>query len=270
MPRKISKVKFVPDEGLDRIQMLKREGGAHGYKRNTVNLRFKRILLKLSGEIFGAGVDSNLDQEKINDLSQQIFELVNYGVEMAVLLGGGNILRGRTARLYDRVTADYMGMLATLINCLALQDALQAKGLNARVYSAKEIEGIISPFMRSKASDFMSRRGVVILGGGTGSPYFTTDTAAAVRALELKAEVLLKGTTVDGVFDSDPKTNPNAQRLPHITYTEILQKNLEVMDLSAVVLCQQHRLPILVFNALVSGNLKKIITGDGVGTLVSE
>jgi uridylate kinase len=270
MPRKTSKLKFIPDEGLDRIQMLKRESTAHHYKRNAVNLKYKRILLKLSGEIFAAGADSNLDHEKINNFAQQIIEIANFGVEIAVLLGGGNIVRGRSARIYDRVTADYMGMLATLINGLALQDALQAKGMYARLYSSKGIEGMVNPFMRNKVNDFMSRRGIAILGGGTGSPYFTTDTAAAIRALELKAEILLKGTTVDGVFDKDPKTHSEAVKIPRLSYSEVLHKNLEVMDLSAVAICQQYRLPILVFNALTAGNLKKVITGEELGSLVTE
>ncbi len=234
------------------------------------HVKYKRILLKLSGEILGGEKGSGIESSIINALVSQIREVTNLGVQVGVVIGGGNIFRGVQAgsQGLDRVTGDYMGMLATAINALALQDRLEAEGVYTRVLSAIEMKEISEPYIKRRATRHLEKGRVVIFACGTGNPFFTTDTAASLRAMEVGAEILLKGTKVDAVYDSDPKKNPNAKPFGKITFMDVLQKGLKVMDAAAISLCMENNLPIVVFNVGVEGNLKRIVCGDSVGTLV--
>lgn len=233
-------------------------------------VKYKRILLKLSGEILGGEKGSGIESSIINALVSQIHEVTKLGVEVGVVIGGGNIFRGvqSGSQGLDRVTGDYMGMLATAINALALQDRLEADGVHTRVLSAIEMKEISEPYIKRRATRHLEKGRVVIFACGTGNPFFTTDTAASLRAMEVGAEILLKGTKVDAVYDSDPKKNPNAKPFGKITFMDVLQKGLKVMDAAAISLCMENNLPIVVFNVGVEGNLKRIVCGDSVGTLV--
>ena len=233
--------------------------------------RFRRILLKLSGEaLMGAG-SFGIAPEILHGLSEEIAAINAMGVQIALVVGGGNIFRGINApEGMDRVAADHMGMLATLINSLALQDSLESVGVTTRVLSALEIRQVAEPFIRRRALRHLEKGRVVILAAGTGNPYFSTDTAAALRAMEVKAEVLLKATKVDGVYTADPKTNPNAVFLPRVGWQEALERGLRVMDSTAISLCMDNKLPIIVFNIRVPGNIRRILVGEEVGSVVSE
>jgi uridylate kinase len=233
--------------------------------------RFRRILLKLSGEaLMGSGSDG-IDPEVLRGLSEEIAAINAMGVQIALVVGGGNIFRGINApKGMDRVAADHMGMLATLINSLALQDSLESVGVTTRVLSALEIRQVAEPFIRRRALRHLEKGRVVILAAGTGNPYFSTDTAAALRAMEVQAEILLKATKVDGVYSADPKTHPDAVFLPRVGWQEALERGLGVMDSTAISLCMDNRLPIIVFNIRVPGNIRRILVGEEVGSVVSE
>jgi uridylate kinase len=233
--------------------------------------RYSRILLKLSGEALGGEDGVGICPEAVQDMAEQIGEVRELGVQVVVVVGGGNIFRGLTGseRGIERATGDYMGMLGTVINALALQDALEKSGVATRVQTAITMAQVAEPFIRRRAVRHLEKCRVVIFGGGTGNPYFSTDTAAALRANEIGAEVILKATKVDGIYDCDPKKNPKARRFAEITYLEALQKQLKVMDSTAFSLCMDNRMPIIVFDLFRPHNLKRVVLGEKVGTLVT-
>jgi uridylate kinase len=234
---------------------------------------YKRVLLKLSGEAFAEpGSGFGIEAGVVSSLAKQIAEVQSLGVEMAVVVGGGNIFRGTQASAMgmERARADYMGMLATVINALALQDALGQMGADCRVLSAIWMQEVAEPFIRGRAMRHLEKGRVVIFAGGTGNPYFSTDTAASVRALEVSAQALLKGTKVDGVYDSDPILNADAKRFEHLEYIDVLSKSLKVMDSTAISLCMDNNLPIIVFDLTLDGNIRRVVLGETVGTKVSS
>ena len=233
---------------------------------------YRRVLLKLSGEALLGEKSFGLDRAFTDYLAHEIKEIHALGVQVSAVVGGGNIFRGvsETAQGMDRVSADYMGMLATVINGVAVQDALERVGLFTRVMSAIEMREVAEPFIRRRAIRHLEKERVVIFAGGTGNPYFSTDTAAALRAMEIKAEIILKGTKVDGIYDADPMKDPGAQKFDRLTYIDVLQKGLKVMDTTAISLCMENSLPIIVYNLKEKGGLKKILTGGKVGTMVKE
>lgn len=232
--------------------------------------KYGRILLKLSGEALGGEAGVGISPEAVQDMARQISEVKEFGVQVVVVVGGGNIFRGLkgSERGIERATGDYMGMLATVINALALQDALEKIGVATRVQTAISMAQVAEPFIRRRAVRHLEKGRVVIFGGGTGNPYFSTDTAAALRANEIGAEVILKATKVDGIYDSDPKTNPRAKRYTEINYIEALHKQLKVMDSTAFSLCMDNKMPIIVFDLFRPHNLKRVVMGENVGTLV--
>src|SRR5665213_1531153 len=238
----------------------------------TKRPRFSRILLKLSGEALGGDSGNGISPEAVQNMAEQICEVRELGVQMVVVVGGGNIFRGLNGskRGVERATGDYMGMLATIINSLALQDALEKLGAPTRVQSAIAMSQIAESFIRRRAVRHLEKNRIVIFGGGTGNPYFSTDTAAALRANEIGAEVILKATKVDGIYDSDPAKNPTAKRYTHISYLEALQKRLEVMDSTAFSLCMDNKMPIIVFDFFKAHNLRGVVVGEPVGTLVTN
>jgi len=231
---------------------------------------YGRVLLKLSGEALLGEKQFGIDRNFADYLAGEIREVHGLGVEVAIVVGGGNIFRGvsDTARGMDRVSADQMGMLATVINGLALQDALERASVMTRVLSAIEIRQVAEPFIRRRAIRHLEKKRVTIFAAGTGNPYFSTDTAAALRAMEIKAEIILKGTKVDGIYDKDPVTNPDARRFEDLTYLDVLKKGLAVMDGTAVALCKDNALPIIVYDLKQKGNLRRIVMGEKVGTMV--
>jgi uridylate kinase len=231
---------------------------------------YKRILLKLSGEALMGDDAYGINRATITRIVNEIKEVVDLGVQVAVVIGGGNIFRGvaPAAAGMDRATADYMGMLATVMNAMALQDAMKNIGLNARVQSALSIEQVAEPYIRGKAIRYLEEGRVVIFGAGTGNPFFTTDTAAALRGMEINAEIVIKATKVDGIYTDDPKTNPEAMRYKTITFDEAIIKNLKVMDATALTLCRDQKLPISVFSIFKQGALKKVVMGEDEGTKV--
>ncbi len=231
---------------------------------------YKRVLLKISGEALAGGEGYGIDTDVLEIVANEIKEVRDSGVEIAVVVGGGNIFRGvkGATKGMDRATADYMGMLATVLNCLALQDSLERKKVFTRVQSAIEMRALAEPYIRRKAIRHLEKGRVVIFAAGVGSPYFTTDTTAALRAMEMNCQVLLKATKVDGVYTDDPKTNAAATRFDQISYLEVLQKGLKVMDSTAISLCMDNKLPIVVFNLNENGALKRVIHGETLGTLV--
>ena len=231
---------------------------------------YKRILLKLSGEVFGGQRKYGIDLELLKVLAQEIKSVCELKVAMAIVVGGGNIFRGvaGAVRGIDRATGDYMGMLAAVINSLALQDVLESTGVPSRVQTAIEMRSIAEPFIRRRAIRHMEKGRVIILAAGTGNPYFSTDTTAALRAAELDAEVILKATKVDGVYDMDPVQFPNAKKFKRITHMEVIQKRLKVMDSTAASLCMENKIPIVVLNVTKPGNIRKAVLGKEVGTLV--
>lgn len=235
-------------------------------------LKYRRILLKLSGESLSGPQGFGIDPLRAEDVARRIREVHDLGVDVAVVIGAGNLWRGRLGldRGMDRATADYMGMLGTVMNALALMDAMERMGLVTRVQSAVEMHAVAEPYIRRRAIRHLEKGRVVILGGGTGNPYFSTDTAAALRAMEIGADVLIKATKVDGVYDSDPMTNPQAVRFERLSYMETINRRLEVMDSTAISLCMDNSLPILVLNLWNPEALRQALYGDEVGTLVSD
>lgn len=233
--------------------------------------KYRRILLKLSGEALGAEGGYGIDGEALGHIAAQIKEVQDLGVEVVIVIGGGNIFRGLqgSQRGIERVTGDYMGMLATLINALALQDALEKQGAETRVQSAVNVAQVCEQFIRRRAVRHLQKGRVVIFAAGTGNPFFSTDTAAALRAAEINAEVILKATKVDGVYDSDPKKNPEAVRFDRITYLEAVQRQLKVMDMTAFALCMDNKMPIIVFNLFGQHHIRRVVLGEDIGTLVS-
>lgn len=236
------------------------------------SLSYRRILLKLSGEALMGKCLFGIDPEVIQTIAGEIRDSLELGVQIGIVIGGGNIFRGigAAAQGMDRTRADHMGMLATMINSLALQSALVNLGVAVRVQSAVEVQGIVEPYARQRAVDHLEKGRVVIFGGGTGNPYFTTDTAAALRALEISADVLMKATKVEGIYDKDPVTHSDAVFFARISFAEILVKELKVMDATAVSLCRENNLRVLVFNLLKKGNIKRAVSGESVGTMVES
>lgn len=232
---------------------------------------YKRILLKLSGEALMGSQSYGIDPAIATQIAKDVAEIQGMGVETAIVIGGGNIFRGlaASARGMDRSTADYMGMLATVMNALALQDALEQQGVVTRVVTAIEMRAVAEPFIRRRAIRHLEKGRVVVFGGGTGNPYFSTDTAAALRAMEIKADVILKATKVDGIYDADPMLHPQASRFDRISYLQVLEHGLRVMDATAISLCMDNRMPIVVFNLRTPGNIKRAIAGESIGSLVT-
>ncbi|WP_295674723.1 UMP kinase [uncultured Mucilaginibacter sp.] len=235
-------------------------------------MTYKRILLKLSGESLMGDKQYGIDNKQVLQYAHDIKDVHDKGIEMAIVVGGGNIFRGLSAEKsgMDRAQADYMGMLASVINCMALQNALESIGVETRLQSAIKMEQICEPYIRRRAMHHLEERKIVIFGAGTGNPYFTTDTAASLRAIEIKADVVLKGTRVDGIYTADPEKDPSATRYENITYQEVYDKGLNVMDMTAITLCQENKLPIIVFDMNKPGNFMKIALGEPIGTLVKE
>jgi uridylate kinase len=232
--------------------------------------RYQRILLKLSGEVMAGPGSFGVDAARVKALAEEVAEVARAGVQIGLVVGGGNFFRGvaAAAQHMDRVTADHMGMLATVINALALQDSLEKQGMPTRVMTAIPMNEVAEPYIRRRAIRHLEKGRIVIFAGGTSNPYFSTDTAATLRGLEIHAEIVAKATRVDGVYDKDPLTNPGAQRFAEISYSEVLTKNLRVMDASAVAMCRDNRLPIVVFDLNVHGNIMRMTMGEPIGTLI--
>jgi len=233
-------------------------------------MSYKRVLLKLSGEALMGTQQYGIDPTVVSEIAQEVAEIISTGIEIAIVVGGGNIFRGVKAASagMDRATADYIGMIATVMNALTLQDALEQVGVPTRVQSAITMQQVAEPYIRRRAIRHLEKKRVVIFAAGSGNPFFTTDTTAALRAAEIDAEILFKATQVDGVYDSDPHTNPDARLFEHLSYTYVLTQNLRVMDGSAIALCRDNNIPIVVFNLLQRGNIMRVVQGETVGTLV--
>ena len=232
---------------------------------------FKRILLKISGEALAAGQGFGVDPDRVQQIAAELKDLATLGVQIAIVVGGGNFFRGVAgqAREMDRVSADHMGMLATVINALALQDALEKQGVYTRIMSAIEMNQVAEPFIRRRAIRHLEKNRLVIFAAGTGNPYFSTDTAASLRAMEIKADVILKATKVDGIYDADPVLVKDAKMFDQISYMDVLRKGLQVMDSTAISLCKDNKLPIIIFNLNKTGNIKRVVVGEKIGSLVS-
>jgi len=233
---------------------------------------YRRIVLKLSGEALAGGQGYGIDPPVLDRVAAEVRDVAGLGVQIAIVIGGGNIFRGIAASAggMDRATADYMGMLATVINALALQDALEKSGLQTRVLSAIEMRAVAEPYIRRRAIRHLEKGRVVIFAAGTGNPFFTTDTAGALRAVEIGADAIIKATKVDGIYSADPMVHQNAERLAHVTYIEVLNRGLQVMDAAAISLCMDNKLPIIVFDLTRAGNIKRIVLGEPVGSIVSS
>jgi len=233
---------------------------------------YRRIVLKLSGEALAGGQGYGIDPPVLDRVAAEVRDVAGLGVQVAIVIGGGNIFRGIAASAggMDRSTADYMGMLATVINALALQDALEKSGLQTRVLSAIEMRAVAEPYIRRRAIRHLEKGRVVIFAAGTGNPFFTTDTAGALRAVEIGADAIMKATKVDGIYSADPMLHKNAERLAHVTYIDVLNRGLQVMDAAAISLCMDNKLPIIVFDLTRPGNIKRIVLGEPVGSIVSS
>jgi uridylate kinase len=234
--------------------------------------RYRRVLLKLSGEALLGNQPFGIEPAMVARIADELADVCRLGVEVAIVIGGGNIIRGVSAaeQGIDRSTGDSMGMLATIINALALQDAMEKRKIYTRVMTAFEVRAVAEPFIRRRAIRHLEKKRCVIFAGGTGNPFFTTDSAAALRANEIRADAILKATRVDGIYTADPKSHPDARLLPHVTYQEVLEKRLAVMDAASVALCRDNRMPIRVFNLLVPGNIRRVVLGEPVGSLVDS
>lgn len=230
--------------------------------------KYKRILLKLSGEVLAGGKESGLDFDTINTVCQSIKKCADQGVQIAIVIGGGNFWRGRSSGKMDRTRADHMGMLATVINCLALADSLEQLGVTARVQTAIEMPKVAEPYIRGKAIRHLEKGRVVVFGCGTGNPFFSTDTGASLRAAEINADIIFKATNVDGVYDSDPRKNPDAKLFSELTFGDVLANHLSVMDMTAAAMCQDNELPVLVFNLSDPENIYRAAMGEPIGTVV--
>lgn len=235
-------------------------------------LKYRRVLLKISGEMLAGDQGYGIQPSVLTNLAQELAEIIRLQVEIAIVIGGGNIFRGLAASAsgMERASADYMGMLATMLNALALQNALESHDVQTRVLSAIEMRQLAESYIRRRAIRHLEKKRVVIFAAGTGNPYFTTDTAAALRAMEIGAQVILKGTKVDGIYDADPVTHPSAKRFTELPFLSVLNKSLRVMDATAITLCMDNDLPIIVFNLTSRGNIQKILEGEPIGTLVSK
>lgn len=236
------------------------------------SLRYRRILLKISGEMLAGSQDYGIQPDVLESLAHEIDEVVKMDVEVALVIGGGNIFRGIAASAsgMERASADYMGMLATMLNALALQNVLEKKDISTRVLSAIEMRQLAEGYIRRRAIRHLEKKRVVIFAAGTGNPYFTTDTAAALRAMEIGADVILKGTKVNGIYDADPVTNPQAKMFANLPFLSVLNKSLKVMDATAITLCMDNNLPLIVFNLTEPGNLRRVVQGEKIGTMVSQ
>ena len=243
-----------------------RAKGAHAYKRMA--LVFKRVLLKLSGEALAAGQGFGVDTKRVEEIAAELQDVHSLGIQIAIVVGGGNFFRGTEQSEMDRVAADHMGMLATVINALALQDALEKLGVYTRVMSAIEMHQVAEPFIRRRAIRHLEKGRVIVFAAGTGNPYFSTDTAASLRAMEIKADAILKATKVDGIYDADPVLVKDARMFDRISYMDVLKKGLKVMDSTAISLCKDNNLPIVVFNLNTRGNIRRVVTGEKIGSLV--
>ncbi|QNL52397.1 UMP kinase [Olivibacter sp. SDN3] len=241
-------------------------------RKKNKQMKYKRILLKLSGEALMGNKQYGIDIDRVAQYAQDVKTVYDQGVEIAIVIGGGNIYRGLSAEKagMDRVQADYMGMLATVINSMALQDALEKAGMKTRLLTAIKMEQICEPFIRRRAVRHLEKGRIVIFGAGTGNPYFTTDTAASLRAIEINADVVLKGTRVDGIYTADPEKDPNATKFDQITFQDVYNRGLNVMDMTAFTLCQENKLPIIVFDMNKTGNLTRLAKGETIGTLVKD
>lgn len=235
-------------------------------------MKYKRVLLKLSGEALMGKKEFGIDHDRLGEYAEQIKEVVASGCQVAIVIGGGNIFRGIQGKDggIERTQADYMGMLATMINSMALQASLEKAGISTRLQSAIEMKAVAEPFIRRRAVRHLEKGRVVIFGAGTGNPYFTTDSAASLRAIEINAEVILKGTRVDGIYSADPEKDPTATKYDKLSFDEVFAKNLQVMDMTAFTLCKENNLPIIVFDMNTPGNLQKVLLGEAVGTLVDN
>ena len=235
-------------------------------------MKYKRVLLKLSGEALMGNQQYGIDPQRLNDYAEEIAAAVKAGAQIAIVIGGGNIFRGLqgASKGMDRIQGDYMGMLATVINSMAIQSTLQAKGVKAALLSGLYIDRIAESMSSSKAIKLLEEGYVVVIGGGTGNPFFTTDTGSALRAVEIKADIILKGTRVDGIYTADPEKDPTATKYESITYDEAYNKNLKVMDLTAFTMCKENNMPMLVFDMNTKGNLTKVLNGENIGTIVTK
>jgi uridylate kinase len=235
-----------------------------------MGMAYQRILLKLSGEALMGDLGYGIDPTIVQDIAQEVAAVVASGVQVAIVVGGGNIFRGMKASTQgmDRATADYVGMIATVMNAITLQDALEQKGVPTRVQTAIAMQEVAEPYIRRRAIRHLEKGRVVIFGAGSGNPFFTTDTAAALRAAEIDANVIFKATKVDGVYDSDPKANPDAKRYQSLTFSHVLNQDLRVMDSTAIAMCRENNIPIIVFNLFETGNIQKVVSGESIGTIV--
>jgi len=254
------------------LKTAKKKADKSNHSKPQKKIKFQRVLLKLTGEAMAGQGGLGINHKELHTISSEISEIYHLGVEVVIVIGGGNLFRGSAASEagIDRVTADYMGMIATVMNGLALQSALEGTGVETRMLSAIDMRQIAEPYVRRRALRHLEKRRIIILAGGTGNPYFTTDTAASLRATEMGVDVILKATKVDGVYTADPMKDKTARKFTEIKYIDLLTNDLQVMDPAAITLCRQNKIPVIVFNMLKRGNMKRVLTGEKIGTIVRE